>query len=233
MDLSHNRCARVAAATILAAAAALPVCAAKKTEAPDTISARRAFAQLPATELDLLRPGTRLDMLAYWDNDSVWQAPNTMEGRSWLEQADANYLRVHLTPVSDFAIKVLPWGKGADLVATLYTVGDGTQAPDTEVRFYDASLKPVEAARIWKAPEVTAFLRPQYAGQGSARKILEDNVPFPTVSITAGAGSDDLTVTLTVGQYLSREAATTTADLTNSTLTYVWDGKRYNLKKQQ
>ncbi|MDE5796892.1 MAG: DUF3256 family protein, partial [Muribaculaceae bacterium] len=66
----------------------------------DTISARRAFVELPATTLDLLPHDTRLDMLDYFDVDSIYRAPNTMDGRSWLETVTPNYVKLVMTSVS-------------------------------------------------------------------------------------------------------------------------------------
>ena len=59
----------------------------KKAEKPDTITARRAFIEMPSGVLDLLPKDTRLDMLDYYSNDSIWKAINNLRGISYLEKA--------------------------------------------------------------------------------------------------------------------------------------------------
>lgn len=209
----------------------------------DTISARRAFVELPATTLDLLPYDTRLDMLDYFDVDSIYRAPNTMDGRSWLETVTPDYVKVVMTSVSTLEIKVLPGGKRGDTVMTVYTIGGGTQAADSEVQFYDASLRPLDASKLFKPAVLFDFVEVPKDTKGKAEKSatesspltkrdIEALVPFPTVEYFASPENTDLTGRLTVGKYMDLESYRRLEPYLTGPVTYRWDGSRFRLDKK-
>ena len=54
-------------------------------EKADTISLRRAFIDFPSPALDLLTRSMRLDMLDYYEADSIYRVKNALEGLSSLD----------------------------------------------------------------------------------------------------------------------------------------------------
>lgn len=210
----------------------------------DTISARRAFVELPATTLDLLPYDTRLDMLDYFDVDSIYHAPNTMDGRSWLDTVTPDYVKVVMTPVSTLEIKVLPGGKRGDTVMTVYTIGGGTQAADSEVQFYDAALRPLDASKLFKPAVLSDFVEVPKAAKEKAEKRdsekipltkrdIEALVPFPTVEYSASPDNTGLTGRLTVGKYMDIESYQRLEPCLTGPVTYRWDGSRFRLDKHK
>ncbi|MDE5876371.1 MAG: DUF3256 family protein [Muribaculaceae bacterium] len=205
----------------------------------DTISVRRAFVELPATTLDLLPHDTRLDMLDYFDVDSIYRAPNTMDGRSWLETVTQNYMKVVMTPVSTLEIKVLPGGKRGDTVMTVYTIGGGSQAADSEVQFYDAALRPLDTSKLFKPAVLSDFVEvpKDKAGKSTTgeapltKRDIEALVPFPTVEYSASPENTSLTGRLTVGKYMDLESYRRLEPCLTGPVTYRWDGTRFRLDK--
>lgn len=168
----------------------------------DTITVRRAFVDLPVNVLDILKRSTRLDMLDYYDVDSIYSAPNSMEGYSKLIKVTDSYLSLEITPVSTLQIKILKGKKGNDYVMTVYTVGDDGQAPDSDVRFFDSSLNELPRDKFFKLPDLKEFFDiPK--GSLTTMKEIEQMVPFPTVEYTVSPDSETMTGKLTVGAYMN------------------------------
>ncbi|MDE6681379.1 MAG: DUF3256 family protein [Muribaculaceae bacterium] len=216
-----------------------------KASGADTISARRAFVGLPATTLDLLPRDTRLDMLDYFDVDSIYRAPNTMDGRSWLDTVTPDYLKVVMTPVSTLEIKVLPDRKHGDIVMTVYTIGAGSQAADSEVQFYDAALRPLDASKLFKPAQLSDFVelsKDRDKGKDKAAaaaespltmREVETLVPFPTVEYSASPDNTDLIGCLTVGKYMDLESYRRLEPYLTGPVTYRWDGSRFRADKRR
>lgn len=187
------------------------------------LTARSVFVNLQDQPLEILKRTTRLDMLDYWDADSVVKVKNAMEGLSWLTDVKEGYLKAVVTPVSQLEIKLLPV-KNDTIVMTLYTVGASPQAQDTQVSFYDRSLRPLTAGKYFKAPELKQFLDiPK--GAGVTVKELEEMVPFPTVRYNVNPDNGDLEAVLTVTDYMGVEARDKLKPNLRPSLATPWKGK--------
>ncbi len=195
-----------------------------------SITARKAFSELPISVLDILSRSKRLDMLDYFDVDSILQATNTLGGPSTLETVKPDYLKVKLTPVSTLEVCILPRKAKGDIVMTLYTIGGKTEAPDTELRFFTSDLKPIETSKIFKMPEMKEYFNvPKSAGVKV--KDLEQEVAFPTAVYTATPGTPyKLTGRLTVDSYLPVETKDKIAPYISTPLEWEWDGQKWKKK---
>ncbi len=192
-----------AVAFLLSVAFAAP-CAAQDSHAQsseDALTAREVFKRLESPALEILKKNTRLDMLDYWDVDSVYRAKNAMSGLSWLVDVKPGYLKVQITPVSSLEIKLLPEKKG-EVVMTVYTIGGDRQASDSNVSFYDRNLKPLDTKKYFREPELKEFFDiPK--GSLTTYKEIKEMIPFPTVEYSACAENDELSARLTVGEFMN------------------------------
>lgn len=188
------------------------------------------FLRLPVNVLDILPRSTRFDMLEYFKVDSIYKASNAMEGLSWLRTVTPDFLEVQITDVSTLQIKVLPAAKGKYLIMTLYTVGGDSQAPDTDIRFFDTELNELPRDKYFKLPQLKDFF--DLKGALTSMKEIERMIPFPTVEYTASADSDRLNAKLTVGEFMNQDDYRIIRVLLRPDgLTYLWDGKKYKLSK--
>lgn len=198
--------------------------AAKSSVNPDTISARRAFVKMPATVIDLLPKSTRLDMLDFFDVDSVYNAVNAMEGFSHLEAVTPDYLKVSITPVSTMQFKILKDKKGNDIVMTIYTVGGGREAKDSEINFYNSQMEPLDKDKYMKVPQLKDFFDiPR--GSITTMKEIEQMIPFSTIEYNASPDSDVVTASLTVGQFMNQDDYNIVKLFERSSINLKWDGK--------
>lgn len=207
----------------------VPILRAGQISSRDTITASKAFASMPMDYLDLLDPSARLDMLDYFAADSVWQAPNNMNGRSWLEAVTPVYLKVRLTDVSYYQLRVLQSKKG-DIVVASYTIDGEDGADDSSLFFFDSRMTPLDPDRYFRQPHVREFIS-FTKDCGLSPKEIDSIVPFPTVKYTLDPDSPVLVARLTVGEYMSKEQYDRIKPFIKSELIYDWDGKKFRLRK--
>ena len=198
-------------------------------ESPDTISARRAFVEMPEITLDILSRNARLDMLDYFDNDSIYRVTNTLHGQSYIETLTPDFMSVSLTPVSRLQIKVLRLKDGREILMTIHTVGSPQDCRDSEVTFYDASLRPLPTDKYFPELRVQDFF--DLKGYKTKVKEIEDILPFHAFAIEANADNDDLRATLSYQDTLSIEDTKIIEMFLKPSVTFVWNGRQY--KKQQ
>lgn len=222
-----NRLATVFRVIMLSALAALPVGMSAAVQNADTISARRAFVEMPIDILDILGKSTRLDMLDFYAADSIYQARNTMEGLSRLDTVAPRYLKVTLTPVTTLSINVLPVRNG-DILMTAYTIGDSDQAYDTDLRFYTPRYAPLPRSRYFKTPLLEDFF--DFPDKKS-RELVRRIVPFPTMRYTPSPDGTEITAELTVDQFVSADDYKQIMPFMKKTILYRWDGKRFCLER--
>lgn len=204
--------------------------AAKKDLLADTISVKRAFVDMPVNTLDLLNRSTRLDMLDYFAVDSVYQAPNALEGVSFLKAVDPDFLELQITPVSTLQLKTVKTNKGGDLVVSIYTVSGDNQAPDSDLKFFDSSMQELPRDKFLKLPDLSSFFSiPK--GSVTTMKEIKEMVPFPTIVYTAEPGGDDIKAKLTVGAFMDQDDYNIMKLFLKPEITYRWDGKSYKLVK--
>ena len=192
-------------------------------EASDAaLTASKVFAEAPLEVLDMLRPSTRLDMLDYYNQaDSILTATNALGGESRLVQVAPDYLKVEVTPVSTLEIKILRSGR-KETVMTLYTVGEEGAARDTEVRFFDSDMKPLDRRKLLKAPKLADFFA--LKGSGVSEEELAGKIPFMAVEYKSGPGEAPLKATLTALGVISREDMEILSPLLSPPLEAPWKG---------
>ena len=198
------------------------------SETDTLFTARYVFERLHSSSLEILPPSIRLDMLDYWDVDSVYKASNVMQGLSWLEDMTPDYLKVRITPVSTLEIKILPVKKGK-IAMTVYTVGDSVQAQDSQIKFYDESLIEQNETKYLEMPYLKDFFE---IPKGSATKMkeIEEMIPFPTIAFSANPDNDNLEARLTVEQYINQDDWNIAKLFVKPFIILEWKKEKYKFK---
>lgn len=215
----------------LIGAAMLTACLLGATSIPSTgITAGEAFIRLDPNTMALLEPEAREAMVKSYLPDSTQYVLNTLYGLSALEHPlTDSYLRAELTPVSQLTIRVLP-GKKGDVVAMVYTVGDSLTAHDSELRFYDASMRELKPAKHIKTASLKDFFDFHGATHEQEREALE-SVPFPTIEYTLSPDATTLQARFTAEEHLTREAFDKIKPWLRPILIYRWNGDKFELQK--
>ena len=211
----------------------LPLAAQAKEKvavAADTITASRAFVESKAPAMNLLRETTRRDMLDYLAADTLARVQNALDGESQLlRPVTADFLKVQLTPISTMEFRVLP-GKKGQIVAAVYTIGGGTTAADSDVRFYDTEMKELKRDKIFKPALLEDFLNHEGRNHKEKETLLE-LIPFPTVEYNLSPDSTTLTARLTVESYMGKEDYEKVKPYLQPQISYTWTGKKYELSE--
>ena len=197
----------------------------KKAEKPDTITARRAFIEMPSGVLDLLPKDTRLDMLDYYSNDSIWKATNNLRGISYLEKVAPDYLSVKLTPVSSMQFKVLKLKDGKEILMTVYTTGGEGENEDSDIEFYDARLNRLDKEKFFPTPKISYFFDTK--GYQTKMKEIEEILPFYTIAFEAFPGLTDVEGRLTYKDAVSIEDGKIIEMFIRPSVKFIWDGKKF------
>lgn len=200
----------------------------KAIEASDTLQARDVFANIPLNVLDLLDRSTRLSMLIYWDMDSVWKAPNAMEGLSHLDSVTPNYLKVSLTDVSSLQIKLLPYKKGK-LIMTIYNIGE-PDSGDSDIRFFNSDYTQLPGKKFKEETELKEFFNiPK--GSLTSMKEIYNMIPFYTTVFYADPDNNTLTGRLTLGDYVNTDDLNIVKLFMRPCAIYDWNGSKFRLRK--
>lgn len=213
---------------LTALATLVPAWARDNVALPDSITASEAFIKMPAQTLDLLSESMRKDMLDYMQVDSVYQVRNAMEGLSWLlPPVKKDFIRVHITPVTELTLRVLPCKK-SEVVVSVYTIGDSVTAGDSDIRFYNTAMQELKRDKYIKIADSKDFLK--LKGMDSQlKKELLALLPFPTVRYDLSADGSELKAILTVGKYMGKEDMAKIEPYLNRERLYHWTGSRYEL----
>lgn len=214
-------------AAVISVMTGINALAAKPVAAKDTLTARRVFVDLPVENLDILSKSTRLDMLDFYDIDSIYQARNGMEGISLLEKVTPEYLKVKITPVTTMEIRILD-AKKSQLALCIYTIGSDVQAPDSDLTFFNEEMQALNRDKYIKWPSLSDFF--DYPDK-EAREKVETLVPFPTIEFEANPDNTELTAQLTVGRFMSSEDYDSIKGWLRPPLKFRWNGSKYELVK--
>ena len=180
------------------------VATAKGKENPDTISARRAFVEMPGYVLDLLPKDTRLDMLDYFDANTDYTATNDLRGASRLKTLTPDFAEVEVTPSSTMQLKVLTRPGGSQVILANYITGAPGETQDSRLYLFDSRMRPLPTAKLLKEPALEDFF--DLKEMGMKKKELEKLVPYYTVVYDLSPDSGLMRARLTLDEILSLES---------------------------
>lgn len=209
--------------SILIISALLPSAVALGKESSDTISARRAFIEMPETVLDLISADMRLDMLDHYDVDSIGRGTNTLRGEATITQLTPDYINADLTGVSTLQYKILKRKNGSDILLSIYTVGDKDGERDSEILFYDSNLSPLKTDKFIKKPQLSDFF--DLKGYKTKMKEIEKLIPYYNISYDAYPGNNEVRARLSFGDAMPLEDLKLIEMFLKPQIIYIWNGK--------
>lgn len=214
--------------------------ASKAAEEKEMPTSAMAFLNIPETDLDILAPSQRNEMIIYMMNDSIYKRRNIFSGLSWIEKMTPDYMKVHLTDVSSLQIKILPQSKsknGQNLVMTIYTIAGETDTADSTIKFYNMNVFGPDSIAIAELPSRKFFTLPDPKKFYNEEKIKTDGehlsemmqeMPFHTIAYEISEEGNTLTGKLTIDNYLTTEQRDRIDPYLIRTLRWQWNGKKFN-----
>lgn len=219
-------------AAIVAAMGLFQAGAEKIEDARDTLTIREAFLQLPVKVMDILPARTRMDMMDFYDADSIPQVKNAMEGFSQIERpVTSDYMRVRLTDVTEVTLKILPGRKGS-VLGVVYSVGPEMGVTDSEITFYSEDMKELKRDKLLKIASTEDFLNIDHKERKLKKEILEA-IPFPSVEYSFSPDGTELTARLTTPAAMGLEQRDKVVPYLHDKVTYHWTGEKYERDKHK
>ncbi len=193
------------------------------------LTARGVFEKLQSPAFETLKKTIRLDMLDYWDADSVYHAKNAIGGESWIETLTPGYAKVRLTPVSVCEIKLLPV-KNDTIVMTIFSVGEESGVADSEISFFDRDLRELDSTPYFRQPPLESFFS---LGKGAPLTIgeIKETISFPAILFGASPDNDLIEGKLTISSTLDVDMKEKLSELMTPGVSMKWQNGTFRLEK--
>lgn len=220
----NNTLAALLTAVVALLLTAVASAAPKKSGAP--LTADSVFMELQPPVLDMLSRSARFEMLEYFKVDSIYDATNSLGGKSRLETVTPEYLKAQITDVSTLEIRILPLKKGGDIAVVSYTVDSTGAQADSQLFFVSGDGSLLEGKKLFRAPELKHFF---HIDKGSVTKMgeLVDMVQFPTIEYILSPDTTELKGRLTVGEYMDVDDYNIMKLFLVPQITWTWNGSKY------
>lgn len=213
---------------LLAALCSLAGFDARSSEAADSLTGKYLFLHLPGDALQLIPESTRVDMVDYYEAGQKYRPLNALRGYCSLDSLTSSYASVTVSGASDVQMCVLPCGK-KNVAAVVYTV-DGGDSPDSQLSFYDASLRELPLKKYFKEPGLESFMV-----KSKEARAMQQLVPFLLVSYELEPSSAGATLTARLnvkGSMTEEDYARIKPFIATESLTYTWDGHKFSLPRK-
>lgn len=188
---------------------------------PSDLQAKDFFINLPFPIIEILDRNSRMNMLDYYEADSIAPVRNGLGGYSVLEKVTPDYLKVRMTPVSTIAIKVLPY-KGKKIAAVVTTVGDSLTAYDSRIAFVDESFKTLKASNF-----ISALTNRSLFNSNKDFQTALQMMDLFTQKITLLPETDYIYAECTTPQAVGKEDAEKLKPLLKQKVWFQWNGKKF------
>lgn len=191
----------------------------------DGLTPSVAFADAPASVFPTIDRMTRLDMLDYFNSGSDKPSKNALAGNARVLSLTDSQIKVETSGVQTVEISLLPL-KVDTLLVVVTTIK--TPVADSSVDVYTSRWQPVRN-EMFAAPGLEQWMLPEAKEQ---KEDLENLYPFTLASATFNPQDGVLTLTNNLGEYLPEIESKGREKLLRSSLSYRWNGKRFDLIKK-
>lgn len=192
--------------------------------ATEPSEAGKAFVDAPQSVFPLLDRMTRLDMVDYYNSNLATQSKNNLDGKSRITAMTPSQLDLEMTGSSTASLILMPGTPG--IISIITTVA--TPAADSRIDFYNSSWEHLTTENYFKRPELADWLTPE--GKQNMGDV-EAFVPFVLMSYSLNPESGEMTVTNNTSSFLPQEISEMVEGYLKPSLTYTWNGKKFQLKK--
>ena len=215
---------------IVLASLLFPFLGKAKATSNDTISARRAFIEFDIDMLDLINKDLRLAMLNYYDIDSIPEFGNDFSGATRLRKLTPDFLDLQVSESSSMQLKVLPLKNGSQILVSVYTVGEPGDLMESEIKFFDSNLKPLDSKKFFTEPPLSAFFSFP-TGNKTTMKDIEQALPFSSIYYTLSADNNNIVGKLTIPDSMNVEDKKLVETLMRPQIIMNWDGNKFSKNK--
>lgn len=166
---------------------------------------REAFLSMPDGVLPLLSKNDRADFIDFAESGMQAVVKDRMQYSAEMTKKKDNYIRLRISAVSEFQMKVLPLTDSVNVICTVTTV----EAPvrSSHIDFYTADWQKADASEYFPELDITDFLTK------TDEAFVEDSVMHSALAdinlyeINLMSDTDAAEVTVTAEGYATKEEA--------------------------
>lgn len=165
-------------------------------------SMRQIFTSMPESIEPLLTKVNRADCVDFIDSNMKAVVKNRFDQDTELKVLTDNYLLLQLTDISTLEMRLLPLADSVHVICMVNTVC--ASACDSDVRFFDAQWKELDAKKYFQLPKEEQFYVPIDSMENEYRE-LRSKADLYVKKVSLSQDSPVLFVEYTTPQYLNEE----------------------------
>lgn len=188
------------------------------------ITPRSILTSAPEEVIPSINKSTILDMIDYYESGSTKPSANKFGTDARITAMDSCMVTLTTGNGHELSIANIAVGK-QQMIMVIDRVA--TPSIDATLKFYSSKWVPVETRKVIKLPNLHDWIGKITDEQ---RKDLENALPFLTYDITFDTTNLTLTLTPTIGDYVSSEDREMVESLIAPQITYYWKGNSFRRK---
>ncbi len=183
--------------------------------------AKNFFVNMPDSLSPMLSANNRADCVDFMESKMKAEVTNRFGSKTEMTHLTSDYVRLQLTPQSDWQMKVLPMNNGESVLCTVFT----SCAPvcDSRVEFYDTDWNLLQSEHYLTLPELSDFIVIPEAGE-DREKIINASQDADILLMKADVSDTEhaMILTFTTPEYLDKEAADRLEPFVRPSMVYYW-----------
>lgn len=182
--------------------------------------AKKLFVNMPDSLTPLLTSVNRADYIDFLESKMKAQVDNRFGTKSEMTDLSKDYIRMQMTPLTTWQMKVLALNDSTSVICTVNTAC--APACDSSVRFYTTKWEPLSTSSFITLPVMDDFvLSPDSTTIYTFDEAFR-SADMSLMKVDLNKEDTGLTVTLTTPEYMSKETAEKLMPFLRRPIVYHW-----------
>lgn len=182
--------------------------------------AKKLFVNMPDSLTPLLTSVNRADYVDFLESKMKAQVDNRFGTKSEMTDLSKDYIRMQMTPLTTWQMKVLALNDSTSVICTIHTAC--APACDSSVRFYTTKWEPLSVSSFITLPVMEEFILPPDSTTIYAFDEAFRSADMLLMKADLNKENTELIVTLTTPEYMSKETAEKLMPFLRRPIVYHW-----------
>lgn len=184
--------------------------------------AKTLFINMPDSLSPLLTAVNRADCIDFLESKMKAQVDNRFGRKSEMTDLTKDYIRMQMSPQTDWQMKVLAVNDSTQIICTVATAC----APvcDSRIQFFTTSWKELPASDFITLPSMDDYFTPSDSVVYTTARVQADML---LTKVDLSKTDNVLTFTLTTPEYMEKETAEKLKPFLRRPIVYTWNEGRY------
>ena len=184
--------------------------------------AKTLFINMPDSLSPLLTAVNRADCIDFLESKMKAQVDNRFGRKSEMKELTKDYIRMQMSPQTDWQMKVLAVNDSTQVICTISTAC----APvcDSSIRFFTTSWRELPASDFITLPSMDDYFSPSDSVAYLTARIHADML---LVKADLSKGDHAITFTFTTPEYMEKETAEKLKPFLRRPIVYSWNDGRF------